>query len=153
MGGKAELVTGLILDLNPDAELKAIAKVIGRSPASIVRYVEATRDMLRYSAPTYLRLHRQAATIAAANGNAAPSQWALERIDAVSETGEIVRVVEPLTVNHQGASSVEGGLTVNVGINLSQVAPTPAPQIGTFPRPSLPLEGEAIDATPIESDS
>lgn len=113
----------MILELNPEASYNEIARVLNRTPASIGNYVAATRDMLRLMAPEYLKLHHKAATIAAADGDAGPAQWALERIDHISDDGTKVRVVEPVKVagdQHSGSM----GTTINVGINLSQVAAT-----------------------------
>ena len=63
----------------------------------------ATERMER-DADVYRRLQLKAAHIAAADGDAGPAQWALERIG----------VVKPLPKDTGG----HGGLTVNVGIAL-----------------------------------
>lgn len=156
MGEKEKTATALILDLNPAASFEAIAKILGRKTSSIHNYVTASRDMLRYAAPRYLELHMKAATIAASQGNASPAQWALERIEATNDEGEKVRVVEAPAGGDRNAGSVGNGLTVNVGIALSQVSPTDPPQITITqeanPSALLPAEHEPIDLSALVSD-
>lgn len=136
----------LIRSINPEASYDAIAKILKRRKASIVHHVTATRDMFRFAAPQYLELHMEAASIAAKQGNALPAQWALDRIAVKDDDGNEIRVTEaPAQRYDTGAAGRDGGLTINVGIALSQVAPTV--QQATPASVPLLLEGEALPAS------
>lgn len=162
LGEREKVAINLIHDINPDASFAAIAKILNRRQGAITTYVRTTRDMLRYAAPRYLELHMKAASIAASEGNAAPAQWALERIEMKDEeTGDSIRVVDAPAGLDRSLGSVGTGLTVNVGIALSQVQPTAEPHpslIDITPEPAriearVPMELAGVSVNPKDSDT
>jgi hypothetical protein len=134
-----------ILAANPEASFAAIAKILNRTKHTIIAHVAGARDAFRHAAPFYLEQHQIATQIAAAQGNAAPAQWALSRISLMDGDSEVRITEEPRQRYDTGPAGGQGGLTINVGLAVSQVAPS-----SSAPFPSVPVLQEVapIDVTP-----
>lgn len=142
--GEAEKRAAIYLAMaQPDMTDLQIAKTLNRSRAAITNLLDQARATLAENAGYYVKAHLHATAIAAANGNAGPAQWALEHIMEMDDEGKEHRLVEqPAQRYDTGRNHGDGGLTVNVGLVVSQVAPT-APQLPSRPiitLPSLPIE-------------
>lgn len=97
--------TAVLAMLDAGQTITAIGKALRRDRSTIRRFVQlASRDVLRADLPAYAALHKRAAQVAAANGDARPAQWALERMD----------VVKPV----RQADTPSGGFTVKIGVLL-----------------------------------
>lgn len=107
----------------PEKELdmrgKALAKALGRSTRAIRNAIVEARERLQTRARAYADLHFEAATRAALEGDAGPSQWALERITAPGEKGELERIVEPESKGKQEQIQMP---TIQLGFQLGGIA-------------------------------
>ena len=128
-----KLAIAMIHQLNPEASARQIAQILGRRESAISQYIAHAAQILQVHAPWYASQHVRATEVAAANGDARPAQWALERLCAADETtGAEVRVVERETQVSTGQ-----GLTVNIALPVGNIpgAHTPARAL-----PLLPIE-------------
>lgn len=127
---------------------KALAVVMGRSVETVRAAIVKAADLLAQRSEEYADLHFVATKIAATKGDAAPSQWALERISAESADGKgRVRIVEPL----KSDSDTPMMPTINIGLALGGI-PDPGRAIKQIPAgpASIPIEIE--DAHPDEDE-
>lgn len=134
----------------PDMTDLQIAKTLNRSRAAITKLLDDARCTLSENAGYYVKAHLHATAIAAANGNAGPAQWALEHIMEMDDEGKEHRLVEQPAQRYDTGRMGDGGLTVNVGLVVSQVAPTtPARPVLTLP--SLPIEEKGNGVSLLDS--
>lgn len=101
---------------------KALAVVMGRSTETVRRAIVSAAQRLAERSEEYTDMHFVAAKIAAAKGDAAPSQWALERISAEGEEGKgRIRIIEPLKTEGDAPQMP----TINIGLALGGIANPP----------------------------
>jgi len=85
----------------------------GTKVGPVFARVQRARAALQAHAEDYVRLHKQAATVAARKGNSQPTQWALEHI-AIVENGKEIRPIGS-GVDRQQLDSGSKGPTINIG--------------------------------------
>src|SRR5690606_35160895 len=107
---------GLDTDGDParwDRLQHALAQLIDdpeRRSRTLTRRVKAVKARMIQNLPTYARLHLEAATIAAAAGDARPAEWALSNL-----TSDGQRAVEITKAAAEGNSGVKVFIGVKVG--------------------------------------
>lgn len=108
----------------------AIAEAIDRSPNAVARILSEAKELLNSRAKDYVELHLQASKVAAADGNANPSQWALERLKVVESPKE----------------STGQGFTVQIGVMLPGLG-TAACEVTTVGNDGEVIDAEDVSAT------
>jgi len=125
-----ETITGLMGKLDSAA---AIAREAECSPETVRKVIRKARATLASRAEFYADTHATAAVIAAAQGDAKPAQWALERIAEGED-----RVIDAPKEPTKGAGNT--GPVFNFGFKIGGM--------GTSPASALPaVEGVVLDAT------
>lgn len=143
--GEKIAVEALVVSVTPEEteeQLQQRGRALGialrRSPGAIRDEVLNAQERLTSRATLYVDLHMKAAAIAAEEGNAAPAQWAIERITAKDEKGKKVRIVEPAKTEDTGSR----GPTVNIGVALG----------GMIPGATLAIGAPRVTATVIDTE-
>lgn len=100
------------------AAIEAGVDVTGKSVKELVKQA---RERFLSRVNDYVDIHIEAARVAAADGDAKPAQWALERIAAEGE-----RVVELVADPRAMPSPMQGG--INIGVMVGGIPAPPATQ-------------------------
>lgn len=122
---------------------RALAYALGRSPTAIRGAIIKARQRLQENAGKYAELHIKAAAIAAKEGDAGPSQWALERITAPTEDGKgVERIVQPL----KSADETNRMPVVNIGLALGGIGPNASltPRVVVKELPAIDAETDEM---------
>ncbi len=122
-------------DIKRGEERQALVK-LHQDVAEVVSLGKQAKAILRQNLPRYAELHLTAAEVAAADGDARPSQWALESVIAGAEG----RAAEPPA---KAGPTEGGGIKVIVGIQFGGV-PAQKAEIVETTATSVPVDRSAL---------